>query len=124
MTEKPPLESTKNVVFNKLVETSILVIVSGIFAFISAIFISSENIITGTVNIMGIIGLIEIAFGSFFGVGFSEVAYASRAAGNPIYGETIFKDRLNYRTKQLISGFNLVFSGVLLLLISILLNSN
>ena len=96
---------------------------SVIVSFIIALVIGSEDIITTTINIVGIFGLVEIAFGSFFGIGFSEVAYASRSAGNPIYGEMLFRDRLNYRSKQLMTGFNLIISGAILLLFSVMMSN-
>jgi hypothetical protein len=83
-----------------------------------AFLLYGSNFFNELSNIIFIICVIEIGLGSFFALGISEVAYASRSGQNPFYGEAIMRDRMKYHSTQIFNGLYLIFSGFILLLLA------
>ena len=106
----------RTIILSKCVSIIILVCISILLAFSFAIIMGFDEIFTSVITILPLIGLIEIGLGSFFMLGISESTYAYRAGLNPVYGETILKDRISYRTRQLLDGLNLIITGVILII--------
>ena len=122
MTYEPQTESVSSVLMAKAVQIFVLIILSLILSIFLAIFLGEETIVESTINFVAILGFVEVAFGAIFSLGVSEIAYASRTGQNPVYGETIMKDRLQYHTTQILNGINLIFSGIVLMLLGTFLS--
>ena len=122
MTSEPKIESMKDVLLAKGLQIFELAILSLVISFLLALLMSRRPIEESIIQFIAILGFIEVAFGAIFSLGVSEVAYASRAGLNPVYGETITRDRLRYHTTQILNGINLIFSGVILMLLGTLLS--
>ncbi len=122
LTYEPKIESLKDVLLSKAIYILFLVLVSTILTLLLAILFGNKSIQESTVDYIAILGFIEVGLGAIFSLGVSEVAYASRSGLNPVYGETITKDRIHYHTTQILTGINLIFSGIILLVLGTFLS--
>ncbi len=122
MTNEPKIESVRSVLLTKAVQVLVLAFLSIILSVFLALLLGDGSIIESTISFIAILGFVEVAIGAIFSLGVSEVTYASRAGLNPVYGETITRDRLRYHTTQILNGINLIFAGILLMLLGTFLS--
>ena len=84
--------------------------------------LGSKDFFYDFINWTTLVALGMVVLGSFYMVGTSEVAAASRSLANPQLAETIAKDRINYRSKQLSQGAYLIIAGIINFIISFIIN--
>ncbi|MHA1994491.1 MAG: hypothetical protein ACW97Z_08135 [Candidatus Hodarchaeales archaeon] len=122
MTNEPKIESVRSVILTKAVQILVLAFLSVILSAFLAIFLGEGSIIESTISFIAILGFVEVALGAIFSLGVSEITYASKSGLNPVYGETIMRDRIRYHTTQILNGINLIFAGILLMLLGTFLS--